>query len=366
MGTELETIVLDWFARAIGLPKPFQSDESKFVGGGCFQASASDATLVAALAARARAIELLRDGAGEEIHDSAYLSELVVYSSKEAHSSVEKACKMALIRLRTLETDEFGNMTGKTVADAIRQDVAQGLTPCMVVVTLGTTGLVSYDKLKDIAKVVRGANVKVPIWIHVDAAYSGSTFICPEYRHSMEGVEEADSFMVNPNKLMLGAFDMTCFFVKDVKTFGKSLVINPTYLENNYTHERQMDYRHMSVALSRRFRSLKLFFLMRSYGISGLQNYVRNICQNAIYFLELVKKDPRFEVFEPMNVGLIGFRYRSAPGADPTPANDRTNYLINVLHHGHKLYVVPTKFQGKLYLRFSVNYAGTTKKEIGK
>lgn len=365
MGSELETIVLDWFARAIGLPQSFQSDNSKFIGGGCFQGSASDASMVATLAARERTIKAMRGDDQEDRHDSTYLPELVVYASKEAHSSIEKACKMALIQLRALDTDEFGNMQGATVEAAIKEDLARGLTPCMVVVTLGTTGLVSFDNLKDITKVVRGVRVKIPIWVHVDAAYAGSTFICPEYRHYNEGIEEVDSFMTNPNKLLLGAFDMTCFFVRDVKTFQKSLVINPLYLKNNYTNPRQIDYRHFSSPLSRRFRALKLWFLMRSYGVEGLQSYVRNIIRSATHFRKLAQKDSRFEVFHPQKLGLIAFRYKDKT-SDVTPSNDRTSTLITNLYSGKKIYLVPTKFAGKIWVRVGINYQNASEQHIGK
>lgn len=353
---------MDWFARALGLPEHFMTDKSNFVGGGCFQGSASESTLLATFAARARSIAHLR-GECQLKHDSVYLPELVVYSSREAHSSVEKASKMALIQLRILDTDERGVLQGNTVAEAIKADLAKGLTPCMVVATLGTTGLVAFDNLRSIGEAIKEINAKIPIWLHVDGAYGGNAFICPEFRHFMDGLDMADSFMINPNKLMLGAFDMTCFWVRNVEDFKKSLVIDPAYLRNNYTHQRQIDYRNFSVPLSRRFRALKLWFLMRSYGIEGLQNYVRNIKSMALYFKSLVEKDPRFEVFDEMHVGLVGFRYKDG---DSRHANSMTQKLVDTLFASQKLYVVPTQFRGKTYVRFSVNYEHSSQADIGK
>lgn len=361
-GTELETIVLDWFARALGLPQHFMTDKSNFIGGGCFQGSASEATLLATFAARTRAIEALKGNCLNQ-HDSVYLPELVVYSSNEAHSSVEKACKMALIQLRILPTDDLGVLHGETVERAIREDLEKGLTPCMVVATLGTTGIVAFDDLRSIGEAIKRINAKVPIWLHVDGAYGGNAFICPEFRHFMDGLDMADSFQVNPNKLMLGSFDMTCMWVRDVAEFKKTLSINPAYLENNHKHPRQIDYRNYSVPLSRRFRALKLWFLMRSYGIEGLQKYVRNHHAGALYFKGLVEKDPRFEVFSEMHVGLVAFRFRDTNGKEK--ANVNTARLVDHLFQTHQLYLAPTVFKTKTYVRFSVNHEHTQHADLG-
>lgn len=353
-------------ARALDLPEHFMTDKSNFVGGGCFQGSASESTLLATFAARHRAISHLRDGGQDELHDSVYLPELVVYASAEAHSSVEKACKMALIQLRILGTDDKGVLRGNTVLEAIKADLEKGLTPCMVVATLGTTGLVAFDDVKSIGDAITAANTRIPIWFHVDGAYGGNTFLLPEMRKFKVGLEMADSFMVNPNKLMLGAFDMTCFWVRNVKLFTASLVIDPAYLKNNYTSPRQMDYRHYSVPLSRRFRALKLWFLLRSYGIEGLQSYVRRIKSQAKYFEKIVNNDPRFEVFDGVHAGLVGFRFKETPTIDTKTANDMTRKLVEGLHTSRRLYVVPHDFKGKIYIRFSVNYEFSTDADIGE
>lgn len=341
------------------------TDKSGFCGGGSFQGSASESTLLATFAARARAIKVLSHG-HTNVDESVYLPELVVYCSQEAHSSVQKACKMAVIKLRILETDSKGVMHGDTVLKAINQDLDKGLTPCMVVATLGTTGLVAFDDLKTIGEAIRNVETKVPIWFHVDGAYGGNTFICPEMRAPMAGLEMADSFMCNPNKLLLGAFDITCFWVRNTKEFTESLVIDPAYLENNYSHDRQIDYRHYSVPLSRRFRALKMWFLMRSYGISGLQKYIRDLNKYAEYFASLVDADSRFEVFRPMHLTLVGFRFKDRPNVSRQTTNEITRKLVDQLVLSKKLYVVPHSFQDKIYLRFSVNFEHTTKEDIGE
>lgn len=288
----------------------------------------------------------------------------MVYTSREAHSSVQKACKMALIQLRILETDELGILRGDTVEKAIRDDIKSGLVPCMVVATLGTTGLVAFDDLKSIGEAIQRVNAKIPIWLHVDGAYGGNTFICPEFRHFMAGMDMADSFMVNPNKLMLAAFDVTCFWVRNTKEFVESLTIDPPYLHNEKLNPRQVDYRNYSVPLSRRIRSLKLWFLMRSYGIEGLQKYVRNNHAMAKYFKSLVEKEPMFQVFSEMHVGLIGFRFKT--GSGKSTADELTQSLVLELHHRKLLYVVPHKYRGNVWIRFSVNYEHSTEKDLGK
>lgn len=361
----METIVLDWLARALHLPEHFMADKSDFVGGGCFQGSASEATLVATFAARARAIRYLR-GTNKDVHESVYLPRLVAYASREAHSSVEKACMMALVQLRILETDSKGVLKGETVLKAMKKDIENGFTPCLVTATLGTTGFVAFDDLRGIALAIEETKPKVPIWLHVDGAYGGNSFICPEMRGFMSGLEMADSFMVNPNKLLLGAFDMTCFWVRSVTELKSSLIVNPAYLQNASDHKRQIDYRHYGIPLSRRFRSLKLWFLLRSYGLEGLRKYIRNIITNTKYFEGLIRQDPRFEIINDVHLGLIAFRYKENFSVNEKQANEMTTMLHDLMNASKEIHVVPGRFYEKVYIRVSVNYEKTTTEHIGK
>lgn len=301
--TELETIVLDWFGKALDLPKFFLTDYPGSRGGGVLQGSASECALVCLMAARARAISMLKGDDNEEVHESVYLPQLVAYTSKEAHSSVEKAAKMAIIKLRILDTDDRGRFRGDTLREAIAKDLEIGLTPFFVVATVGTTGACAFDNLVEIGEVCR----EVPsIWFHVDGAYAGNSFILPEMRKFKEGLEYADSFNTNPNKLLLTSFDASTMWVKDVMLLKTALTVNPLYLQHE--HSSAIDYRHYGIPLSRRFRALKLWFVFRSYGITGLQKYIRNHIKLAKYFEQLVEEDDRFEVRNDVHLGLVCFR----------------------------------------------------------
>lgn len=233
-----------------------------------------------------------------------YLPQLVAYASKEAHSSIEKAAKMAIVKLRILETDSNGSFRGDTLRASIERDVEAGLTPFFVVATLGTTGACAFDNLQEIGEVCQDYE---SIWFHVDAAYAGSSFILPEMRHFLRGIEFADSFCTNPNKLLLTNFDASALWVKDVMLLKSALTVNPLYLQ----HEQQssaIDYRHYGIPLSRRFRALKLWFVFRTYGIAGLQKYMRNHIQLAKRFENHVREDDRFEVRNNVHLGLVCFR----------------------------------------------------------
>lgn len=295
---------MDWYAKALDLPTFFLSNTSGSIGGGALQGSASECALVCLITARARAIKMLK-GNNIEIHDSVYLPQLVAYSSKEAHSSIEKAAKMAIIKLKILETDEHGCLRGEILNEAIQQDIADGLTPVFVVATVGTTGACAFDNLVEIGEICKS----VPsIWFHVDGAYAGNSFILPEMRHLKNGLEYADSFNTNPNKLLLTNFDASALWVKDVMALKTALTVNPLYLQHD--HSSAIDYRHYGIPLSRRFRALKLWFVFRTYGINGIQAYIRNHIKLAKLFERLVNADDRFEVVNDVRLGLVCFRIR--------------------------------------------------------
>lgn len=286
------------------LPKCFLSNDANGGGGGVMQGSASECVLVCLMTARDKAIRELRKGR-EDQHESVFLPQLVAYSSAMAHSSVEKAAKMALIRLRILETDARGRFRGQTLRAAIERDVAMGLTPFFVVATLGTTAACAFDKIAEIGQVCQDY---ASIWLHVDAAYGGSAFILPEMQRFKEGLELADSYMTNPNKFILTNFDCSCMWVKDVSTLKMALTVNPLYLE----HDRNsgINYRHYGIPLSRRFRALKLWYVFRAYGINGLRMHMRNQHALAKRLQKLIQSDARFEVCNDVYLGLVCFRLK--------------------------------------------------------
>jgi tyrosine decarboxylase len=299
--------MLDWFAKALDLPDTFLSRASNPAskGGGALQGSASDAIFCSMMAARAEAIRKLR-GKDKEKHDSYYLPNLVCYSSTEAHSSVEKAARMCLVELHCVEPDEHDCMRGRNLERAIKEDLRKGKYPFFVVATLGTTSQAAFDNIYEIGMVCQ--EIK-NIWFHVDGAYGGNALILPEMRHFKKGMEMVDSFEINPNKLMMTAFDTTCLWVKDEHIFTRAFAIDAAYLEHQYKHD-TVDLRHYGTPLSRRFRALKLFFMFRMYGLEELQAFIRRVIEMGKLFEKLVREDHRFEVLNDVHLGLVCFRLR--------------------------------------------------------
>lgn len=348
----METIILDWYAKALDLPTFFLSDCPGGKGGGALQGSASECVLVCLMTARDRAIKELK-GDNQDIHESVFLPKLMAYCSKEAHSCVEKAAKMALIKLRILDTDERGRFRGETLRVAIEKDIQEGYTPFFVVATVGTTGSCVFDNLVEIGQVCKS----VPsIWFHVDGAYAGNSFILPEMRHFKNGIEYADSFNTNPNKLLLTNFDASAMWVRDVMALKKALTVNALYLE--HSNNCAIDYRHYGIPLSRRFRALKLWFVFRTYGIAGLQKYIRNHIALAKTFEDLVHSDDRFEVRNDVHLGLVCFRLKNS---------DEVNqeFLARINLTG-RLHMIPAKVLDKYCIRFCVTYEHATAEHIGK
>nr|CAH7725483.1 unnamed protein product [Callosobruchus chinensis] len=350
--TELETIVLDWFGKAIGLPDQFLSNKEGSIGGGVIQGSASECVLVSMLAARAHTLVRLKKQY-PMVEEGVLLSKLIAYCSKEAHSCVEKAAMICFVKLRILEPDEKNSLRGKTLMMAMEEDETMGLIPFFVSTTLGTTSCASFDKLQEIGPVCQ----KFPgVWLHVDAAYAGNAFICPELKYLLKGVEYADSFNTNPNKWLLTAFDCSAMWVRDKLKLTKALVVNPLYLEHSHSKDLSIDYRHWGIPLSRRFRSLKLWFVFRRLGISGLQNYIRHHIKLAQRFEELVIKDKRFEVCNEVKLGLVCFRLR---GTDQL----NKQLLLNINESG-RLHMVPAQINEKYIIRFCVTDVNAKEADI--
>ncbi|XP_023245432.1 tyrosine decarboxylase-like [Copidosoma floridanum] len=346
--TELETIVLDWYGK---FDFHFLITTATII----IQGSASDCIFVAMVAARDHTIARLKEKPEyAHLDETALLGKLVAYCSTQSHSCVEKGARVSFFTLRLLEPDEHSSLRGATLEQAIEADVAAGLIPFFVSTTLGTTGSCAFDKLTEIGPVCRKYE---GIWFHVDGAYGGSSFICPEFRYLMAGLEYADSFNTNPNKFMLTNFDCSCLWVRDRTKVIKALVVDPIYLEHP-NEESAIDYRNWSLPLSRRFRSLKLWFVMRNYGISGLQAYIRNHVKLAKHFEALVKKDSRFEVVNDVLLGLVCFRVK---GTD----DFNKEFLLNINDSG-KLHMVPAVINGQYIIRFCVTTPHATAEDVGK
>jgi aromatic-L-amino-acid/L-tryptophan decarboxylase len=344
--TELETHVLDWMVSMLGLPQNFLSTST---GGGVIQSTASDASLCALLAARERATDFASNQRGCD-------GKLVAYTSSQTHSSIEKGVRIAglgLDNLRLVEVDEKFAMRPDALAQQIEQDRRAGLVPCFVCATIGTTSSNAIDPLPEIGHICR----ENKIWLHVDAAMSGTAALCPEFRHTHDGVELADSYTFNPHKWMFTNFDCNCFYVADRKTLIQTLSILPEYLRNQATETGAViDYRDWQIPLGRRFRALKLWFVIRHYGIEGLQHHIRRHVELAQEFAGWVRNDNRFELAAPVPLNLICFRHK---GGD-----DANQKLMDRLNRSGDLYLTHTKLDNRLTLRFCIGQTNTERRHV--
>jgi aromatic-L-amino-acid decarboxylase len=344
--TELETHVLDWLVPMLGLPEKFLSSST---GGGVIQDTASSAALCALLAARERATDYASNKKGCN-------GRLVAYVSTQTHSSLQKAAMIAGMgtdNLRLIEVDDAFAMRPDALARQIETDRRAGLLPCFVCATVGTTSSNAMDPIPEIARVAQ----QHKLWLHVDAAMAGTAALCPEFRHLQNGVELADSYNFNPHKWMFTNFDCNCFWVADRKALIQTLSILPEYLRNQATESGAViDYRDWHIQLGRRFRSLKLWFVIRHYGIEGLQHHIRHHISLAQQFADWVRGDRNFEIAAPAPLNLVCFRH---------PAGDEANQTImDRLNRSGDLFLTHTKLNGKMTLRLCVGQTNTQARHV--
>ncbi len=339
--TEIETHMLDWLIELLGLPQRFRStrpDGAPAPGGGVIQDTASSATLVAVLAARERATGGASNAAGVR-------QPLCVYAAAEAHSSVEKAVRIAGIgsgNLRPIPVDEDLAMRPEELDRAIREDLGAGRIPAAAIATVGTTSTMAVDPVRRIAEVCGSHGV----WLHVDAAMAGTAALCPEFRWIHDGLEAADSYCFNPHKWMFTNFDCDAFYVADRRALISALSILPEYLRNPATLSGEViDYRDWQIPLGRRFRALKLWLVLRHYGAEGLRRHVRDHVELARAFAGWVRADDRFELHEPQRLNLVCFRLRESDDA-----NQRLMDRVN----GSGIYLSHTRVRGRIVLRMSI------------
>jgi aromatic-L-amino-acid/L-tryptophan decarboxylase len=345
--TELETHMLDWLVHMLGLPDKFLSTSA---GGGVIQDTASSASLCALLAARERTT-------GSASNQRGCDGQLVAYASSQAHSSIEKAVKIAGLgeeNLRLIPVDDPAcGMRPDALAAQIKQDRQAGKAPCFVCATVGTTSSNALDPLPEIGLICHEQNV----WLHVDAAMAGTAAICPEFRYIHNGVEFADSYCCNPHKWMFTNFDCDCFYVADRRALVEALSVLPEYLRNKATESGAViDYRDWQIPLGRRFRSLKLWFVIRHYGVEGLQYHVRRHVALAQKFAGWVREDPRFELAAPAPLNLVCFRHR---------IGDTVNQaLLDRLNQSGRLYLTHTRLNDRLTLRLCVGQTYTELRHV--
>ncbi len=344
--SELETHVLDWLVEMLDLPAHFKSDST---GGGVIQHTASDATLCALLAARERTTNFQTNHTG-------VTQKFIAYTSTQVHSSMEKAMRIAGLgsdNLRLIEVDENFAMKPAALQTAVEADRAAGHTPCFVCATVGTTSSNAMDPLGEIGPIAEKEN----LWLHVDAAMSGTAALCPEFRFIHDGLEYADSYCFNPHKWMFTNFDCDCFYTRDRAALIRTLSVLPEYLRNQATESGAViDYRDWHIPLGRRFRALKLWFVIRHYGVQGLRHHIREHVQLAQEFASWVEADPAFELAAPVPLNLVCFRH---------VAGDAMNqHIMETLNTSGKLFFTHTKLNDKFALRFAIGQLNTQRKHV--
>ncbi|XP_061038132.1 histidine decarboxylase isoform X2 [Eubalaena glacialis] len=315
--TELEMNVMDWLAKMLGLPEHFLHHHPGSQGGGVLQSTVSESTLIALLAARKN--KILEIKASEPGADESSLNaRLVAYASDQAHSSVEKAGLISLVKMKFLPVDDDFSLRGEVLQKAIKEDREQGLVPVFVCATLGTTGVCAFDRLSELGPICANEG----LWLHIDAAYAGTAFLCPEFRGFLKGIEYADSFTFNPSKWMMVHFDCTGFWVKDKYKLQQTFSVNPVYL------------RHADSGAATDFMGTEM----------------------AKYFESLVRNEPFFEIPAKRHLGLVVFRLKGP--------NCLTESVLKEIAKAGRLFLIPATIQDKLIIRFTVTSQFTTKDDI--
>ncbi len=350
--TELETRVLDWLRQLLGLPESFV---------GSIQDSASTATLCALLVARERAT-------GWQANDQGLAglvgapSRLAIYTSAEAHSSIEKGARIAGFgadNVRKIPTDAAFAMRPDALAAAIAADRAAGVVPTCCVATFGTTGVGAVDPIAGVAEVCRREDV----YLHVDAAWAGAALILPELQALLEGVEAVDSFVMNAHKWLLTNFDCSAHWVRDPDALVRTLGILPAYLRSRETGT-VIDYRDWSVPLGRRFRALKLWFVLRSYGAERLREKIRGDMALLGELAAWIEADPAFEITSPPSFALLTFRWTPDGVDDPEEVDARNGRLVDAINDDGRIYLTPTTVAGRKVIRFQVGQTRTERRHV--
>ena len=335
--TELEDVVLDWLRQMMGLPDHFE---------GIIYDTASVSTMHAIAAARERSDLNIREQGMSGRDD---LPLLRVYCSEQVHSSIDKACitlGLGTRSLRKIAVNERFEMIPEALAEAIDEDVDAGYLPICVIPTIGTTSSSSVDPVDAIADICE----KHSIWLHVDSAYAGSAAILPEKREYFAGWERADSIVTNPHKWMFTPFDLSVLYCRDLGIMKQAFSLVPEYLKTNdeSTVKNGMDY---GIQLGRRFRALKLWFVMRYFGSEGLIDRIREHCRLAELFASWIEDSPDFEMLAPVPFALVCFRACPDGTADLDALNER---IMNEINASGEAYLSHTKLNGKFTLRLSV------------
>ena len=335
---ELEEKMMNWLKKMIGLPEYFE---------GVIQDTASTATLVSLLTAREKYTDFSVNEYGYSGNEK-----LRIYCSTETHSSIEKAVKIAGLgknNLMKVEVDQSLAINTSELRNAIEKDLQNGLKPFCVVATLGTTGTLAIDPLHKIAGICN----EYKLWLHVDAAFAGTALVLPENRWMTIGIDQADSFVFNPHKWMFTNFDCSAYFVKDKEALIKTFEILPEYLKTG-TRGVVNDYRDWGIQLGRRFRALKLWFVIRNYGVEGISKKVDEHIEMAKELAGKIKSASNFALFEPQHLNLVCFRYQPEYVHAHEEINDLNQKLLQNLNDTGKIFLTHTKVNGLITLRMVI------------
>ncbi len=350
--TELEQVTMAWLRQMVGLPPQFT---------GVIQDTASTSTLVALLSAREHATRYPGDGGPPAIDRS----RLAVYASTEAHSSVDKGVKLAGYApelFRRVPVDRYFAMRPDALDRMLDSDVAAGLTPACVVATVGTTSSTAIDPVDRIAEVCR----RYGVWLHVDAAYAGTAAIAPELRGLFEGVEHADSLVFNPHKWMLVNFDCSAYFVRDTEALLRTFRVTPEYLRTA-ADSAVVNYRDWGIQLGRRFRALKLWFVIRSYGVSGLQAVVRTHVAMARELAQWIEESSEFELMAPVPLGLVCLRYNPpSRKLDAARLDELNAALLAQVNATRRVHLTHTRLAGRYVIRVAVGQRQTGRAHVAE
>jgi aromatic-L-amino-acid decarboxylase len=342
--TEMEQVVISWLQQGLGLPDHFK---------GVLQDTATTATFSAILTMRERTLGwegLTKGMAGGPT--------LRIYASAQTHSSIDKSVRLSGIgqdNLVKVPTDENFSMQPDTLKAAIDADVAAGLTPAGVVLCVGGTSIGASDNIADCIKVAKDAG----LYVHVDAAWAGSAMLCPEYRHLWAGVEGADSIVFNPYKWLGAVSDCSVQFLADPTPQVKTLGLRPAYLET-LGEDEITNFNEWSISLGRRFRSLKLWFLIRAYGLTGLRTRIRNHVNWVAELCEVFRSDSQFEITTEPRLALFSFQYAPAD----RDADEATQALLTAINDDGRIYLTQTIHEGRFVIRMTAGHFDCTREDV--
>jgi aromatic-L-amino-acid decarboxylase len=344
--TELETRVVDWLRQALGLPNGFV---------GAIQDSASTATLAAVVTMRERALQWRGNRQGLAGQDT-----IRVYASDQVHTSIDRAAWIAgigadnLVRVPTAGT--LRAMDAEALDAAIVRDRAAGMLPAGVIACVGGTSVGATDDMGAVCEVA----ARHGLFVHVDAAWAGSAMICPEFRHFWRGIERADAIVVNPHKWLGAQFDCSVLFTRDAASLLRTLAIHPDYLRTD-GKDGIVDYSEWSVPLGRRFRALKLWFLLRAHGLEELRGMIRRHVTRSEGLARRIAAEPDFELMSPPMLSLFAFRYAPPGAADLDTLNLR---LVQTINDDGRIYLTQTRVDHQVAIRFQTGQFETTEADL--